>query len=774
MSDQPHRASMSGGTRSDAAKKEETEDRFTLVGQLGQGGMGKVVAYKDHALGRTVAVKIPHKDRHAVEVLEREAKITGGLEHPNIIPIYDVGNDPEWGPFYVMRIVQQPSLEEALKKLRRGEGQHTHGRLMRFFIQVCHAVDYAHSRGVIHCDLKPENILLGSFGDVFVVDWGFAFQMGVDTTPPGGTPGCMPPEQLRRDPREIDRRTDVFALGAILYQLLTDYRPFPSVGFDRWDDAEIQGKPGLVLPAPPSVRAPDRAIPPQLDALCMRALALDKHERLESAGKMAAALEAFLEGVEEKKRKLARAEELCRSAADSIERYRDILGGRDERLGELTELRAQLPSWEAGERKDALWDAEDRHAVMESLAASTLQAAVTAYETALDEVPGHKPARLGLLSLYRAEHERAIDRGDDLDRARYEALSLEYDDGSFRDALAGGGDLLVALRPGAAEVIVHEVVERGARLVAQRERQRGQTPFESSPLDPGTYQVTLRREGRREIRCPVLIRAGREQRIDVDLSAGEPDDGEALIIAGAAFVGGHESNPHARERRRVDLGPFFLARLPVTFADYLVFVADCLTRGEAQADLHLPRTEDGDPYFRWDGKAFRADRIARWGGSPSTWPALPVFGIPLGSATAYAAWQSARTGKRYRIPTEWEWEKAARGVDGRAYPWGQRFDAALCKTREARPTPPAPEPVGAFATDKITLRCPRSGGRDRRVGGGRSAGGRAAPGVQGRRVVRLAAGLPRGLAPRVPEGRAIGAGGLPAGAGPLKSGSGEP
>ena len=86
---------MSAGPRSDAATKEQTEDRFTLVGQLGQGGMGKVVAYKDHALGRTVAVKIPHKDRHAVEVLEREARITGGLEHPNIIPIYDVGNDPK-------------------------------------------------------------------------------------------------------------------------------------------------------------------------------------------------------------------------------------------------------------------------------------------------------------------------------------------------------------------------------------------------------------------------------------------------------------------------------------------------------------------------------------------------------------------------------------------------------------------------------------------------------------------------------------------------------
>jgi serine/threonine-protein kinase len=694
------RLSVSARKGADAPPAGSEEDRFTLVGQLGQGGMGKVVAYKDRALNRTVAVKIPHQDRGAIEVLEREARITGGLEHPNIIPIYDVGNDPEWGPFYVMRVVQQPSLEEALKKLRRGESQHSHARLMRFFIQVCQAVDYAHSRGIVHCDLKPENVLLGSFGDVFVVDWGFAFQMGVDTTPPGGTPGCMPPEQLRRNPEEIDGRTDVFALGAILYQLLTDHRPFPAVGFDRWDEAEIQGKPGLSPVIPPSVRSPERHVPPELEEICLKALELDKKKRLPSAGELATALEAFLEGAKEQKRKLTRAEELCRSGDDFAESHRDLAASRPERMAELAELRASLPSWETGERKDALWDAEDRQTVMDSLTARTFQAAVTAYETALDEVPGHKPARLGLLQLYRDEHELALDRGDDLERARHEALALEYDDGSFRAVLEGGGDLAVELRPGRAEIVIHELSERGARLVAQAERLRDQTPLGPTILEAGSYQLTLRPPGAPELRCPILVRAGREQTLRIDLSKGGPDEGEALIAGGQAFVGGHESNPHARERRLIDLAPFFLARFPVTFADYLTFVADCQARGDAQAELHLPRTEDGDPYFRVDGRSFRADRIARWGGSPATWFTLPVFGIPMGSASAYAAWMSGQKGRAYRLPSEWEWEKAARGVDGRPYPWGNRFDAALCKTRESRPGPPGPEPAGAFAFDE--------------------------------------------------------------------------
>jgi serine/threonine-protein kinase len=448
------------------------------------------------------------------------------------------------------------------------------------------------------------------------------------------------------------------------------------------------------------VRSPERHVPPELEEICLKALELDKKKRLPSAGELATALEAFLEGAKEQKRKLTRAEELCRSGDDFAESHRDLAASRPERMAELAELRASLPSWETGERKDALWDAEDRQTVMDSLTARTFQAAVTAYETALDEVPGHKPARLGLLQLYRDEHELALDRGDDLERARHEALALEYDDGSFRAVLEGGGDLAVELRPGRAEIVIHELSERGARLVAQAERLRDQTPLGPTILEAGSYQLTLRPPGAPELRCPILVRAGREQTLRIDLSKGGPDEGEALIAGGQAFVGGHESNPHARERRLIDLAPFFLARFPVTFADYLTFVADCQARGDAQAELHLPRTEDGDPYFRVDGRSFRADRIARWGGSPATWFTLPVFGIPMGSASAYAAWMSGQKGRAYRLPSEWEWEKAARGVDGRPYPWGNRFDAALCKTRESRPGPPGPEPAGAFAFDE--------------------------------------------------------------------------
>jgi len=192
-------------------------ERFVMVDVLGEGGMGRVLAYQDRLLGRRVAVKLARKEggQQAASALRREAQVAGQLEHPNIIPIYDMGEDPEDGPFYLMRMVREPSLEHAFTKVRRGQSDLSHGRLLRLFIQVCQAVEYAHSRGIIHCDLKPENVLLGSFGEVFVVDWGFAYKLGDDTRPRGGTPGYMPPEALARQKGEIDARTDIFSLGVI-------------------------------------------------------------------------------------------------------------------------------------------------------------------------------------------------------------------------------------------------------------------------------------------------------------------------------------------------------------------------------------------------------------------------------------------------------------------------------------------------------------------------------------------------------------------------------
>src|SRR6266568_47657 len=202
-------------------------DRYDPVGIRGTGGMGAVVECLDRDLGRRVALKHLRTefvgDTSAEEMLAREARVTGSLEHPNIVPVYDVGATGEGGPFYVMRLVEQPSLAEVLTRLAAGDAEmaatYSQGRLLRHFIQICETVEYAHSRGVVHCDLKPANVLLGEFGEVLVLDWGLAYHVTEGTCYRGGTPGYMAPEQLDRNAK-LDPRADVYALGVILYEML--------------------------------------------------------------------------------------------------------------------------------------------------------------------------------------------------------------------------------------------------------------------------------------------------------------------------------------------------------------------------------------------------------------------------------------------------------------------------------------------------------------------------------------------------------------------------
>src|SRR4051794_33876502 len=149
---------------------------------IAEGGMGAVVSGLDTRLGRRVALKTLHA-RHAhrpdlVGMMAREARVTGALEHPNIIPIYDAGRTADGLPFYVMKLVEAPTMHDVLKSADMLDPDFTalrRRRLLRMFVQVCQAVDFAHSRGVIHCDLKPANVLVGSFGQVLVVDWGLAY-----------------------------------------------------------------------------------------------------------------------------------------------------------------------------------------------------------------------------------------------------------------------------------------------------------------------------------------------------------------------------------------------------------------------------------------------------------------------------------------------------------------------------------------------------------------------------------------------------------------------
>ena len=234
---------VEGGTAPRTERPRGSDHRYTIVEELGVGGGGRVVAAHDPEIGRTVALKSIRSGAAANPAelgrFIQEARITGQLEHPSIIPVYDLGVQANGQPYYTMRIVKRRSLREVLAE--SGDDWPLIRRIS-VFVQVCRGVAYAHARGVLHRDLKPENILLGDFGEVYVADWGIAKIVGAteaDTLPPQmdsgkvttlvgavvGTPGYMSPEQVRGE-QGVDHRADLFSLGVILYEILTGVQPF--------------------------------------------------------------------------------------------------------------------------------------------------------------------------------------------------------------------------------------------------------------------------------------------------------------------------------------------------------------------------------------------------------------------------------------------------------------------------------------------------------------------------------------------------------------------
>ncbi|GDY12297.1 hypothetical protein LBMAG53_11750 [Planctomycetota bacterium] len=324
--------------------------KYVVVEEIARGGMGVIMRAVDRHVRRDVAMKVLARDprpgsegeRSLARAQERfvaEAQVTGQLEHPNIVPIHEVGIDGEGRLFFTMKLVRGRSLAQVLGDLRRGmprtKAEFGLARLLGIYLDIGNAVAFAHARGVVHRDLKPANVMLGDFGEVLVMDWGLA-RVGAtrdssdrptksasagggrrieatsdadlfgedlktlvasfqgENTEDGtveGTPAYMPPEQARGEIAAIDERSDIYSLGAILYEILCLRPPVGGKDVKSILDQVIANR----IP-PPETRAGDRPVPSELSAIARKCLAGDPERRYQSVVELRRDIERFLEG----------------------------------------------------------------------------------------------------------------------------------------------------------------------------------------------------------------------------------------------------------------------------------------------------------------------------------------------------------------------------------------------------------------------------------------------------------------------------------------------
>ena len=712
-------------------------DKYEVVNELARGGVGCIHIVRDRDLMRTLVMKTlieGHKvSEYVLKKFVEEAQITGQLEHPNIVPVHDFGYFSGGEVFFTMKLVKGRTIKDIIKRLRKPDEtdpdqswattEFGRTKLLQIFSQVCMAIGFAHSRGVVHRDIKPSNVMLGDFGETLVLDWGVAKVLGRknDEPPPDatmpeddhvstmrsqsqdetmmgvvtGTPAYMAPEQAAGRIDEVDARSDIWALGALLYEILCYVPPFRGKNFRQTLTAVL-----TQAVVPPSVRAPDNDVPPALEEICLKCLQKRREDRYQSCREIVADLEKYLAGVEDLDRRARMSRERVEEGRGLVEDFKVARARVDEARGLVTELEWQLQGFEPIEEKRPLWSRQSELAEAEAEMHQLFSAAAQAFMAAIGFDPTNDDAANELARLYWFKLREAEQQNDEPNVIHYRGLVTAYNRGLFDEQLRGEGRIILRSNPPGAQVLAARYAEVDLQFTTLMEEELPPTPLNNDPLSQGNWLILLNLPGYREVRCPVQIDRGEVTDVVVRFFTDEEIGEHYLYVpAGSFIMGGDAACVTARHRRVASAGDLFVARYPVTCAEYLSFLNDVAQTDPAEAFARSPRLKAREGHL-WvmapdgqfalpgiDSEGFRWDMY--W----------PVMGISYDDAEAYCQWHTHRVGVAVRLPTEEEWEKAARGPDGRLYPWGNRFDATFCKMAASRAERPAPECVGSFPGD---------------------------------------------------------------------------
>jgi formylglycine-generating enzyme required for sulfatase activity/tRNA A-37 threonylcarbamoyl transferase component Bud32 len=673
--------------------------RYEDRGLIGRGGMGEVRRVFDRNMNRCVALKVLPwnlSDKASARLrFLREAHVTASLDHPGVIPIYDRGVLADGRPWYTMREVQGITLSSVIRSMYAGgERRWTLRRVLRVFHRMCETVAYAHSKGIVHRDLKPDNLMVGQFGEVLVLDWGLAKRASKDTghialqshtTPPPidscltnlgtvvGTPGYIAPEHYRGTTGS-QPTSDVYSLGVILFEIVTGCLPLD----DDLQDVDVAA-------GPPSSSAKE-----ELLTLARSALVRDVGQRIQEVERFAQQLLAWVE-------RERRAEEVQRLILDAERMAETWRRGYAEAQALRVEGQRRLSRVHTYERqrKVPIWDLLNTAEHLERAAALAEVQWAQHLRAALNVDPDAGEVH-GRLADHYAERLLEAERShQSLEIARYESLLKIHDRGRHSALLSGLVRVTMDTRPSGVRVdwFRYEEHERRLRPV----------PLEITPPHPlelraGSYLLKLSAPGYETVTRPALLERSRSC---TDLSIELPERGQlevdhVYVSAGWFRCGGDPLAVEALPGQDVWVDSFAIQRFPVTHGQYLVFLNALVADGRSELALkHAPCLPVSRIGWEQITPAYERRKDGLFELAPPT-PALPwaedqpVTLITWYDAMAYARWYSEQRGHRWRLPNELEWEKAARGVDGRLASWGNHLEptyAAMIGSHSGTPSP---------------------------------------------------------------------------------------
>ncbi|NMA43237.1 MAG: SUMF1/EgtB/PvdO family nonheme iron enzyme [Oligosphaeraceae bacterium] len=741
---------------------------FSSMGEIGRGGTALVMGATDAALGRLVAVKLLRPEyrfsRAHIERIVREARATAQLEHPNIVPIHSLGVDKKYGVYFTMKQQQGDTLRNVIRQLRDGNPEYVleypWTKMLAIYLKTCQGVSYAHSKGVIHRDLKPENILVGRYGEVTVIDWGLVRKMkpvktSVDVSHEGmftiensdvnngiefaakglqsnltpdafinGTPRYMAPEQAVGWTAKLDHRCDVYAMGVILYEILTFQNPFDHY---KVESEVLNAVTAGRYPNPRQTKPNGKNISVELEAICLKAMALNLEDRYQTITDLIhdiynyqseREVTAYKAPWHANLRKWARRNQIKTTfmlstgiavlaslflilALDRLnysKNIRKVQSLREEGQLCLQELGTMLDEQAEPPQIAANTSIEYRSVTNADIEAKEAEL-VSIYDQAyllLNRISSISHKKSGIMAIKqqiireRLQFARKYSRISEISRwmlvakhefgSKFELSSPEMQN-FLKDMEVHRCDncrLHIASQPFGAKIQFFRILRDPLNNCLKPENRPLKMPMASCrassyPLPRGNYLLTFFLPDRPPVLYPLFLQRGENLELIVPMPKNIPLEGMVFVPGGKSRLGKH--SPQGTQYRDITLPGFFILDREVTFAEYLEFWNSL--KGETEKARHrsmISLSNDNaafTPAWSDDGKLIA-------GIDPNS----PVVGISAKSAMAYCSWLSAKNNGEFRLPNSDEWEKAARGVDGRLYPWGDHFDPSLAFTKE--------------------------------------------------------------------------------------------